>query len=296
MKIISNSISSHFKEIKYLLQDADNLLIVSPFFMESLDEFFEEVLIPLKIKGLIIVTTLKSNDADLFKKNNFLKSLLSNCEKWSISHQVYIDNMLHGKVFVAYKNKSPVSAIITSANFTENGLNHNHEWGVSIDESSVIENMISEILSNSSHPLTLDEIENIILEIECYIEDVGKINIPDIDLNVSKFIREPSLTNEKSGEIINISNNNFNDGYATINEIDAIIFYLTGKREKNTMMYEILKTRPSFEKHGSYYRASRLDLWNYFYDNYEKILERRRIEHFQDLLNHAFDYNLRHLN
>lgn len=44
--------------------------------------------------------------------------------------EILIDNSLHGKLYICQKDNTFFKAIITSANFTSNGLSNNNEWGV----------------------------------------------------------------------------------------------------------------------------------------------------------------------
>lgn len=97
MRILNNINSSHFNELKELINDADELYIISPFLMESFDVFFNEIIAPSDVKRIVMVTTLKDNDPDLFKKANSLHSLVANCISCSVEPSIQIDNKLHGE-------------------------------------------------------------------------------------------------------------------------------------------------------------------------------------------------------
>jgi hypothetical protein len=104
MKLLNNIFSNHYNEIKNILLDADELKIISPFLMESFDEFFSQ-LHGVGIKYISLTTTLKDNDPDLLKKSNSLYSFCFNCQKNNISYSVRIDNKLHGKIYIFLKLK-----------------------------------------------------------------------------------------------------------------------------------------------------------------------------------------------
>jgi HKD family nuclease len=128
MKIINNLSGNHYQQIIDMLENADTLYIISPFLMESFDTFFDK-LKNTSVENIHLITTLKSNDTDLLRKANTLHSFCSLCHTHGIQFQIYADNKLHGKIYIAAKNGECNRGILTSANFTDSGLNRNHECG-----------------------------------------------------------------------------------------------------------------------------------------------------------------------
>lgn len=189
MKILNNIDSSHFNEIKDLVRDADELFIISPYLMESFDVFFDEIIAPSRVKRIVLITTLRDNDPDLFRKANSLYSFSMNCLTQSIEYRVHVDNKLHGKIYIASKAANPIRGIITSANFTDRGLNHNHEWGVQIDDPSLLKQIVTDISKVSSHALTNDDLHNIIVKIDSFSQNAGVPPAPHINLEVNNFIK-----------------------------------------------------------------------------------------------------------
>lgn len=78
----------------------------------------------------------------------FFKNLFDFGAKESIHIEILIDNSLHGKIYIFKKNNQFKNAIITSANFTTNGLKLNNEWGISFDQSEKIEEITQDLISN----------------------------------------------------------------------------------------------------------------------------------------------------
>ncbi|WP_230163171.1 restriction endonuclease PLD domain-containing protein, partial [Peribacillus simplex] len=189
MKVLNNIASNHYNYIKYILSDANELKIVSPFLMESLDVFFHEIK-DMGIKRITLTTTLKDNDPDLFKKANSLHSFCYNCTIHEIDYKVHIDNRLHGKIYIASKDGEPLKGIITSANFTEAGLGHNHEWGVLIYDVIELKNLINQITSVSSHALSKEELEKIIVKIDSFSKGMEGLKEPKMDLKVNDIIKQ----------------------------------------------------------------------------------------------------------
>ncbi|MFI8711990.1 restriction endonuclease PLD domain-containing protein [Brevibacillus brevis] len=188
MKILNNIDSSHFNEIKDLVRDADEFYIISPYLMESFDVFFDEIIVPSEVKRIVLISTLRDNDPDLFKKANSLYSFSVNCLTRMIAYRIHVDNKLHGKIYIASKEGSPIRGIITSANFTDRGLNHNHEWGIQIDDTTPLKQIITDISKVSSHALTHEELHNIIVKIDSFSQN-GVPSAPKINLEINSFIK-----------------------------------------------------------------------------------------------------------
>lgn len=188
MKILSNINSNHYNYIKSLLEDANELHIVSPFLMESFDIFFHEIK-DMRISYITLTTTLKDNNLDLFRKANSLHSFCVNCVTYGINYRIYIDNKLHGKIYVTAKDGEPLSGIVTSANFTESGLGINHEWGVKIDNSIELKQLMNEISSVRSQALSKEQVVKIIEQIDNYSKNIGEPKENKFDLNVNDFIK-----------------------------------------------------------------------------------------------------------
>lgn len=68
-----------------MILNADEFEIISPFLMESFDDFFLQIK-GKGIKHISLTTTLKDNTADLLKKSNSLYSFCLNCKKNGISY------------------------------------------------------------------------------------------------------------------------------------------------------------------------------------------------------------------
>lgn len=236
MKILNNIDSSHFNEIKCLVQNADELHIISPFLMESFDVFFDEIVAPSGIKRIVLVTALKDNDPDLFKKANSLYSFSVNCLTRAIAYRVHVDNKLHGKIYIASKDSSPIRGIITSANFTDRGLSHNHEWGVQIDDSTALKQIIADINKVSSHALTNEELHNIIVKIDSYTKNSGEPAAPKINLEINNLIKHKVIESKSDVRYfikpVGFSDEPFEPSRILSSDIEAMHF---SKRRPNSV-------------------------------------------------------------
>jgi len=188
MKIINNLKSNHYDSINQIIKGSDEFLLVSPFLLEDFDEFIHNIA-KQGVKKIILITTLKDNSADLFKKANSLYSFCLASTMNGLEFEVRIDNKLHGKIYVAIKEKKPVCGIITSANFTDNGLSYSHEWGILINEVNELQDIINDLFDNSSLPLSALKIEEIVKIIDNYQREnkVEEAKKPKIE--VSKILK-----------------------------------------------------------------------------------------------------------
>lgn len=130
---------------------------------------------------------MKDNDPDLFKKANSLRSLIANSKAANTHFRVHIDDDLHGKIYMSARGGDLIKGIITSANFTESGLKHKHEWGVLLEDPDHLRNVLDNIISVSSDALTLGEIDNIISRIDSYTREAGTPTFPKFNLEISNL-------------------------------------------------------------------------------------------------------------
>lgn len=166
--------------------------------MESFDDFFAQ-LNGTDIRHISLTTTLKDNDPDLFKKSNALYSFCLNCKKNNITYTVYIDNELHGKIYIASKSGKPLQGIVTSANFTNAGLKTNHEWGILIDDSHQLIQLIKEVQSVEKSRLSTSELEEVIKKIDAFSKMYPVQKDPKISLTVNDIFskRKHAVTSDK---------------------------------------------------------------------------------------------------
>ncbi len=147
MIVTSNLEGKHSTLIQELLLDGfDDLIFVSPYLTEDFEDLLKGVDFS-SVKSITLVTTLKKNDQDQISKPKSLKSFYqlvkAKCPKAKV--KIHIDNSLHGKIYI-FKDVDIQKAIVTSANLTHNGLYHNHEWGLLIDNQDTIAQLENEVL------------------------------------------------------------------------------------------------------------------------------------------------------
>ena len=194
--IINNLSGNHYQRIMDMAENADTLYIVSPFLMESFDTFFCK-LKETGVKNIHLVTTLKDNSVDLFRKAIALDSFRTLCVDNGIKFEIYNDKKLHGKIYVASKNGIYTCGMLTSANFTESGLNRKHEWGLWVDDPQTLKTLIKEVFSVCSKPLSSDNISGIINKVDNYLKTNVEPEQPKLDLSVSEFLDSSITVSDK---------------------------------------------------------------------------------------------------
>jgi HKD family nuclease len=185
-KTIVNNLTrkNHLNTLLELFLRAEEIIIISPFITSDWGFFpFDKL---THIEKLTLVTTLKPKTSDQIKKVKFLNNLFDFCENNSISLNVLIENSLHGKVYIAKSNGEAFGAVLTSANFTRNGLKVNNEWGVSITDQPQILTIEKGILSKVIlEPILRQHIDK-------FLNEIGKQPTPppidECELDLTKQI------------------------------------------------------------------------------------------------------------
>lgn len=198
MQLINNRTHKNHEELlKESFSDADNVFIVSPFTSKSFNFFpFDEF---RDLKKITLLTTLKPNSIDQVDKVYFINELFNYGIKNNVQIEVLIDNSLHGKIYIFSKNNLYSKAIVTSANFTKNGLVTNNEWGIVVDDKNLVEkididlrnNIVLETLTNAHISKFMKEIDNSNLKLtdnKCNLSLVDNLQIKTNPFNIPKKV------------------------------------------------------------------------------------------------------------
>ena len=193
MEIINNLTSkNHFNKISEFFSKSSEIIVASPFLMTDFANFLNSVSI-LPNSKIKLITTLQPNSIEQIGKIN---SLLSFCKHPSIQEnnidvEISINNKLHGKVYL-FKSGNTKRAIISSANFTQNGLTKNHEWGIEISELSQIKIIKNDLLKSvEKQGVPLAELENMKEACDKFQE---KVEIPSHKIKLSLISLIPTDT------------------------------------------------------------------------------------------------------
>jgi HKD family nuclease len=256
--LIINNLSStnnHSQRLKELFSESESILMISPFLMRDFADFLGEINCK-KIKNIHLVTTLQPKSFDQINKISSIVSLIEfpDIKESKIECKVSINNRLHGKIYIFKSDSKYISAIITSANFTENGLFRNHEWGIEINNQEEIKNLEKSILDNLEYEnISKDEILQLrtaadeFLNKEPQTENreislslTGLLNrtikISDLDEGVSYWLKPIGVTEYPIGEGELYSQPQFNLHFSKfrpngVKPNDILIAYGVGTRK-----------------------------------------------------------------
>lgn len=190
MRVVNNEKGNHLEEVKDLLANSNEVTIASPFISLPAIKKIENWL-KSGFQGLTLVTTLKEKDPDQLKKVLVLEELFQLKKSRSFRLTVRIDNQLHGKVYIGKKDVNYIGAIVSSANFTENGLENNHEWGIFIKDQIAISDIHLQIMNDASIELS----EKDLAKMRQWMDDNSKEDVksPTIDVSFIDMIDRPVI-------------------------------------------------------------------------------------------------------
>lgn len=196
IKIVSNTADSHLSFIQNLVaKKASRLIIASPYLASNFEKFLQKFDFSC-CSEIVLFTTFKPNDYEQltkpFQLKSFFNFMANSYPKAKVV--IHIDNSLHGKVYVSsFENES--IALITSANFTNNGLQNNHEWGLATNKNEVIATLLDELFDAIEYPsITLNQIAKACLFAEHYMRTNSEWN------------RKPEIESDILGTVYSVGN------------------------------------------------------------------------------------------
>lgn len=163
--IVSNDgQGNHYDWLVKFSQQADTLILVSPFLSSNIDELLSKM---PTIKKIILYSNLDGFDM-AGATIKAIHNLFIYCQD-KIKLNVYCNDNLHGKVYLLYKGDEAKGFFVTSGNFTDKGLKSNQEYGVFADGNEFQTDLLKRIQSNQYDEITIDDvirIENAVKEFE----------------------------------------------------------------------------------------------------------------------------------
>lgn len=190
MRVVNNCRGNHIEEVKDLLANSNKALIASPFISLTVIDKMKNWL-TFGFQELTLITTLKEKDPDQLRKVPVLMELFRLKKTRGFHLTVKIDNKLHGKVYIGMRDENFTGAIVTSANFTDNGLENNHEWGIFSNDQKEISNIHQQIVKDASLELT----EKALMKMKQWIDDNPKVDVkyPTVDVSFIEMIDRPVI-------------------------------------------------------------------------------------------------------
>jgi hypothetical protein len=166
--------------------------------MTDFADFFGEIDFT-RLTKLHLITTLCPKSFDQIKKISSLVSLIEfpAIKERKVVCQISLNNKLHGKIYIFKKADNYVSAIISSANFTDSGLSRKHEWGIEISDSEEIKQLEQSILGSIQFAnLTFEEIYRMQQKTIDFLDNQPLTEVRDIDLDLTGSLASTSWTSQ----------------------------------------------------------------------------------------------------
>ena len=196
MKVINNAPpdEGHFSELAILFRQASSVTLVSPFLSVDMKELLGSFDLS-RLMYLHLITTLPPRTKEQFRKLDSIVSLMDLVQELGHTNKVVlrvsIDNRLHGKVYV-FRNAGdvPFAALVTSANFTEAGLQHNHEWGVLLDDPAILDALEISVRDSTEYvEITVEDAIAMLEAADAYRAAHGDpINTDEVDLDLNSVL------------------------------------------------------------------------------------------------------------
>lgn len=189
MQIITNDKThNHFGKIVQMSNGADTLIIASAFIAGDLSVIFERM---PTIRYVTIYTNM-SGYSDGAEKVISLYEFCQYCKSHNIDLIVKSDDCLHGKVYLFYKSRKngipeEKGFIISSGNFTINGLRNNHEYGVMVEDVEQQKELADLINKIKTYEVTEEQLTILVEQAKKYKQKLEKMP-PIPKFNVDKYV------------------------------------------------------------------------------------------------------------
>ncbi len=237
IKILTNEKkNNHLKFFTKMASKSDRLIIVSPFLSDDISKLIKDM---SKIKEITLYTTLQKYN-DSAQKIISLCSFYECCNEKGIDLSIKIDDNLHGKVYLFYGNEKEKGFILTSGNFTENGLINNHEYGLCIEDVDKQKELKESITSINTYDLTYAQLRQMYDDAQEFIKNHQTVKQERFKVN--KLINKKPSVDQKETRCyylkpIGTAKEPFDENRPPLKEID---FFGFGKKPKTIKRDDVL--------------------------------------------------------
>lgn len=170
----NNGEYNHYNILTKYSQMADRIIIVSPFLAADMPRVLSGM---PTIKHIELYTNL-----DGYGMASNVLSAICGLYKYGfekgVSVSVKYNDCLHGKAYLLYDGNEGKGCIITSGNFTDNGLKNNYEYGVFLDNESMQEELRNQIYSLDCSRLSYEEVIELLAKADEFAMKHSATKIP----------------------------------------------------------------------------------------------------------------------
>lgn len=165
---------NHYNYLIKYSKMADRIIVISPFLTVDMPKILAQM---PTIRSVELYTNLDGYGMASAVVPAIYK-LYEYCYEKEILVSVKYNNRLHGKAYLLYKENENKGCIITSGNFTVNGLKNNYEYGVFLDNESMQKELVNQIYSLNCLEITYEEVVKLYKELEEFSQKYSVHNIP----------------------------------------------------------------------------------------------------------------------
>ncbi|HYH79185.1 MAG TPA: phospholipase D family protein [Longimicrobium sp.] len=171
--------ANHLVYLRKLAEEADEILILSPFLASDMRRLLSEFVGPL-LRSFRLITTLNSKARDQVLTAEALMSIQNFFDGRNevVNVSICLAKNLHGKVYVFSREQQPFASVITSANFTSNGLSKNHEWGVLISDQEELASIRESVESMPVRKVSPQQVTAMSIEAQKYAAEHPTSEVP----------------------------------------------------------------------------------------------------------------------
>lgn len=210
---------NHYNFLIKYSKRADKIIIISPFLTADMPQILSKM---PTIKSIELYTNLDGYGiaATILPA---IYRLYEYCREKEISVSVKCNNHLHGKAYLLYKESECKGCIITSGNFTDNGLKNNYEYGVFLENESMQKELVNQIYGLDCLELTYEEVVELNRKSEEFAQKHPAHNIPVF--KVSDYIQNKIImpnTCRYFWKVLGCKERPIVQGYAIIEELEDI--------------------------------------------------------------------------
>ncbi|MHB8079767.1 MAG: restriction endonuclease PLD domain-containing protein [Candidatus Krumholzibacteriia bacterium] len=197
MRVISNAAVDygHFSVLAGLFRRAGSVTLVSPFLSVDMKQLLGSFDL-LHLNAIHLITTLPPRTKEQFRKLDSIVSVMNLVQEANRTNKlvlrVSIDNKLHGKIYIFRDpGNVPFAAIVTSANFTEAGLRHNHEWGILLEDAAMLNALETSVRESADYvDISVDDADAMLAAADAYrAAHGGPRDTDEVDLDLISVIK-----------------------------------------------------------------------------------------------------------
>jgi hypothetical protein len=187
--------SNHYVVLRRLAAGADELIVLSPYLSRDLAALLSKFVLD-ELRAFRLITTLEPMEASQLWTIDGLESVRDFFRTFPAPVEVTLQvaRRLHGKVYMFKQRGALFAAVVTSANFTQNGLRLNAEWGFAIRDSKLLSELAVSVDRLSTMNVSDSDLDKLIRTTAEYRKTHPAAENAGVALDLTRTIAPPPPT------------------------------------------------------------------------------------------------------